>query len=200
MKILAFSDIHGDMRKAEKLAQQADKENVDLVVLAGDITYNEQSTDNLIGPFVKRNKKVVLIPGNHETVATADFLAELYGVTNLHGYSIKSGDVGIFGAGGANIGLFKIEENEMFELMKKGHDKVKDMRKKIMISHVHPSGTKMEDLTDIFPGSTGLRRAIDTFHPDILICGHVHEAQGIEEMVGNTRVINVGKEGKILDI
>ena len=127
MKILAFSDIHGDMRKAEKLAQQADKENVDLVVLAGDITYNEQSTDNLIGPFVKRNKKVVLIPGNHETVATADFLAELYGVTNLHGYSIKSGDVGIFGAGGANIGLFKIEENEMFELMKKGHDKVKDM-------------------------------------------------------------------------
>ncbi|MBT3464610.1 hypothetical protein HOD20_03190 [archaeon] len=200
MKILAFSDIHGDMRKAEKLAQQADKENVDLVVLAGDITYNEQSTDNLIGPFVKRNKKVVLIPGNHETVATADFLAELYGVTNLHGYSIKSGDVGIFGAGGANIGLFKIEENEMFELMKKGHDKVKDMRKKIMISHVHPSGTKMEDLTDIFPGSTGLRRAIDTFHPDILICGHVHEAEGIEEMVGNTRVINVGKEGKILDI
>ena len=53
----------------------------------------ETSTDNIIGPFKKRHEKVLLIPGNHETVATADFLAELYDVTNLHGYSIKHEDV-----------------------------------------------------------------------------------------------------------
>jgi hypothetical protein len=200
VKILAFSDIHGDMMQAEKLAKQAEKENVDLVVLAGDITYREQSTDNIIGPFVKRHKKVLLIPGNHETVATADFLAELYGVTNLHGYSVKSGDVGIFGCGGANIGLFRIEESEIYDLMQKGFDKVKDSRKKIMVSHVHPHGTKMDDLTDFFPGSTGLRRAVEKFQPDILICGHVHEAEGIEEKIGKTKVINVGKNGRVIEV
>ena len=52
----------------------------DLVILCGDLTMMEQSTDNIIGPFKKRNEKVLILPGNHETVATTDFLAELYGV------------------------------------------------------------------------------------------------------------------------
>jgi hypothetical protein len=158
------------------------------------------STDGIIGPFVKRNKKVVLIPGNHETVATADFLAELYGAKNLHGYSIKAGDVGLFGAGGANIGLFRLSESELFELLKKGNDYLKDMKKKIMVTHVHPTGTMMEKFTQFFPGSKGVKKAVDKFQPDILLCSHVHEAEGIEEMVGKTRVINVGKKGKIIEL
>ncbi len=200
LKILASGDIHGDTGLAKKLAERAEKENVDLVILCGDLTYAEQSTKNLIGPFVKKHKKVVLIPGNHETVATADFLAELYGVTNLHGYSIKIGDVGLFGAGGANIGLHRMKENEIYDLLKKGNDKLKNLRKKIMVTHVHPSGTKMEKFTQIFPGSSGVKRAVEKFKPDILLCSHVHEAEGIEEKIGKTRVINVGKKGKIIEI
>jgi hypothetical protein len=200
MKILASGDIHGDTRLAERLAEKAEKENVDLVVLCGDLTYAETSTDGIVGPFVKRNKKVVLIPGNHETIATADFLAQLYGATNLHGYSIKAGDVGLFGAGGANIGLFQLSEDEIFDMLKKGNDYLKGMKKKIMVTHVHPTGGVMEKFTNIFPGSKGVKKAIDTFKPDILLCSHVHEAEGIEEMVGKTRVINVGKKGKIIEL
>jgi len=200
MKILASSDIHGDTRAAEALAEQAERENVDLVVLCGDLTQQEQSTEGIIGPFVKKGKKVVLIPGNHETVATADFLAELYGATNLHGYAIKTGDIGLFGAGGANIGLFQLSEKETFDLLKQGHEKIKHMKTKIMVTHVHPTGTKIEKFTSFFPGSSGIRKAIDTFKPDILLWGHVHEAEGIEEMVGKTKVINVGKKGKIIEI
>ncbi len=200
MKILAAGDIHGDSSLAERLAVQAEKENVDLVILCGDLTYAEASTDNIIGPFVKRNRKVVIVPGNHETVATADFLAELYGVTNLHGYSIRAGDVGLFGAGGANIGLFQLKEKEIYELLKQGFEKIKDAKKKIMVTHVHPQGTKMEKLSNIFPGSTGIKKALDKFKPDILLCSHVHEAEGIEEIVGNTKIINVGRNGKVLDL
>jgi len=200
LKILASGDIHGDTGLAEKLAVKAKKENVDLVILCGDLTQNEMSTSNLIGPFVKRKKKVILIPGNHETVATADFLAELYGVKNLHGYSVKYKDVGLFGCGGANIGLFQLEEKEIFDLLKKGFSKIKYLDKRIMITHVHPSGTKMEKFTKFFPGSSGVKKAIETFKPDILLCSHVHEAEGIEEKVGKTRVINVGRKGKIIEI
>ncbi|MBW2993496.1 metallophosphoesterase family protein [Candidatus Woesearchaeota archaeon] len=200
MKILASGDLHGDTKLAEELAERAEKEKVDLVVLCGDLTMAEMSTDNLIGPFKKRNQKVLLIPGNHETIATADFLAQLYGATNLHGYSVKSGDVGLFGCGGANIGLFQLGEKEIFDLLKKGHDYVKDMKKKIMVTHVHPKGGLMEKFTDIFPGSEGIKKAINEFKPDILLCSHVHEAEGIEEKIGNTTVINVGKKGKIINL
>ena len=200
LKILAAGDIHGDTGLAEKLAERAQKEHCDLVILCGDLTMMEQSTDNIIGPFKKRNEKVLILPGNHETVATADFLAELYGMKNIHGYSVKYNDVGIFGCGGANIGLFQLEEEEIYTLLKKGFDRIKYLDKKIMATHVHPSESKMEKFTEIFPGSKGVRKAIDKFHPDLLLCSHVHEAEGIEEKIGKTRVINVGKKGKIIEI
>ena len=91
MKILAATDIHGDKDLVERLAKKAKDKNVDIVVLCGDITLAETNIEGLIGPFKKRGKKVLLIPGNHETVATIDFLSELYGpddVKNVHGYSV----------------------------------------------------------------------------------------------------------------
>jgi len=200
MKILASGDIHGDTRLAERLAQKAEKEKVDLVVLCGDLTLYDQDTSNIVGPFVKRKQKVVLIPGNHETFATAEFLAQQYGATNLHGYSIKSGDVGLFGCGGANIGINQLSEKEIYDLLKKGNDYLKDIHKKIMVTHVHPTGTQMEKFTSFFPGSSGVRKAIEKFKPDIMLCSHVHEAEGIEEKIGKTKVLNVGKEGKIIQI
>ena len=200
LRILAAGDIHGDTGLAEKLAQRAEKEKVDLVILCGDLTMRDESTENIIGPFVKRKEKVLLIPGNHETVATADFLAELYGVKNIHGYSVKYKDVGLFGCGGANIGMFQLEEDEIYGLLKKGFDKIKEIQKKIMVTHVHPEGSKMEKFTKVFPGSSGVKKAIERFKPDILLCSHVHEAEGIEEMIGNTKVINVGKKGKIIEL
>jgi len=201
LRILAAGDIHGDTRVAEGLAEKAKKENVDLVIISGDITFAESSTANLIGPFVKAGKKVLLIPGNHETLATADFLAEMYpNTTNIHGYAIKVGDVGIFGAGSANIGLFQIPDNEMFSILKQGYEKIKGLNKKIMVTHVHPSNSKMEKFTQFFSGSNAVTKAIKTFKPDIAICSHVHEAEGIEEKIGSTRVISVGKKGKIIEI
>ncbi len=65
---------------------------------------------------------------------------------------------------------------------------------------MHPSETTMEKFSTFIPGSSGVKRALDIMQPDFLLCSHVHEAEGIEEMVGVTKVINVGKEGTILDL
>lgn len=208
MKILSAGDIHGDRSLARKLADKAEKENVDLVILCGDLTMGEKSTEGILGPFVKKKKKVLLIPGNHESIATADFLAELYGQKNIHGYSIKMKDlgkskeneIGFFGCSGVNIGMHRIEENEIFKLLKQGYNYIKDTKVKIMVTHVHPSDSMMEKFSKFVPGSLGVKKAIDTFKPDILLCSHVHEAEGIEEKIGKTRVINVGSAGKIIEI
>lgn len=201
MKILAAGDLHGDRSLAQRLAEKAVKENADLVIITGDITHFDQSADGIIGPFVKKNKKVLFVPGNHDSFATADFLVNMYGVKNIHGYSVRYEDIGIFGCGGANIGpVTTFQEKEIVEILQKGFDKIKYLSKKIMVTHVHPSETVMEQFSTFIPGSSGVKKAIEQFKPDILLCSHVHEAEGIEEMVGTTKVINVGKEGKIIEM
>lgn len=203
MKILAAGDLHGDMASVRKLAERAEKEKVDLVILTGDITQEDKSTDNMIGPFLAKHKKVLFVPGNHDSFATADFLAEIYPIRNMHGYTVKYEDIGFFGCGGANIGLSQLKESEIFNLLKEGSDKLNHMsgiKKKVMLTHVHPSQSKMEQFSRFVPGSKGIKQAVDEFQPDILLCSHVHEAEGIEEKIGKTLVINVGKRGKIIEL
>lgn len=201
MRILAAGDIHGDRSLAVRLAEKAEKEKADLVIITGDITHFDQSADGIMGPFLDKKKKVLFVPGNHDSFATADFLVAMYGVKNIHGYSVRYEDVGIFGCGGANVGPVTIlQEKEIEALLQKGFDKIKYLPKKIMVTHVHPSQTAMEKFSTFIPGSSGVKKALDVMQPDFLLCSHVHEAEGIEEMVGPTRVINVGKEGTILDL
>jgi len=110
MKILTASDLHGDLLAARRLANKARDENVNLVILCGDIE-GQDTPDKIIEEFVKQNKKVLLIPGNHDSFATTDFLAEFFGIKNIHGYSVRYEDVGFFGCGGADIGLTAITES-----------------------------------------------------------------------------------------
>lgn len=198
VKILAAGDLHGDSSLAKKLAEKAKKEEVDVIILNGDLV-EEENPEGIVGHFANLGKKVILLHGNHETKATADFLAQFYGATNLHGYSIMQEDIGIFGCGGANVGLDQLSEKEIFETLKKNFEKVKNAKTRIMVTHVHPAGTKIARFSSFLPPSQGVRKAIDVLKPDIVVCGHVHEAEGIEEKIGSTKVINVGKSGAILE-
>jgi len=202
LKILAAGDFHSSTLIAEKLAEKAEKEDVDLVILCGDLTHFNTNSEGLIGPFLKKNKKVLFIPGNHDSPATVEFLAELYkeSAKNIHGMAVKYKDVGIFGGGFANCGPFPIEEDELFNTFQKGHEKIAYLAKRIMVSHVHPAGTEVEKLSHFVQGSDAVRKAVEKFNPNILFCCHIHEAEGIEEKIGNTRVINVGKSGTIVEV
>lgn len=199
MKILAFGDLHGDTKLAKNLAKKADEEDVDYVVICGDIVNQEGSLSNLIGLF---KKKVLIVPGNHENAAMIDFLSQRYKAFNLHSYSLISRDnkVGFFGNSAANIGLFSFPENNILESLRKGFEDIKSADKKIMVTHTHPSESLISKFTTLVPGSTAVRRAIDELGPDLVLCSHVHEADGIEESIGNTKIINVGRKGKIIEI
>ncbi len=202
-KILAAGDIHGDTGLVKKLAEKAKKENVDLIILAGDISLWNTETKNLIGPFAKLKKPVLLLHGNHETLATIDFLTEIYSpeAKNLHGYALITKDnIGIFGAGGADFGLSPMSEEEFFKTLEKAYKglKGKKVKKKIMVTHMHPFKSKAE--FSGFEGSKGIRKAVEKFKPDILLSGHIHEAEGVEDKIGKTRVIQIGKKGKIIEI
>jgi uncharacterized protein len=196
-KILAASDIEGDKSATKKLVDRAVKENVDLVVLAGDLTGWVES-DEILKPFIDKGKKVVFVPGNHDTNEMARFLTKLYGAKNVGDHYVRYEDVGIFGLGSPDGEIAVSNENKAFAKLKKDFQKVKDLEKKIMVSHLHAAGTKSE--FSGIPGSTGIRKAIEEFQPDIFISGHIHEAEGLHEKVGKTRVFSIGKKGKVIEI
>lgn len=70
--------------------------------------------------------------------------------------------------------------------------------KKILVSHLHVAGSKAE--FSGFRGSYVLRKIIEELEPDMVISSHIHEAEGIEEKIKKTRVIQVGSRGKIIDL
>ena len=195
-KILAAGDFHGSSGVAKKLAEKAEKEKVDLVILTGDIT-GPIDTENLLRPFIKKGKKVVFVPGNWDTSETAEFLSKMYKVKDIGKHYVKYQNVGIFGVGSPDWTL-NLNEEKTFNKLKKDFEKIKDLEKKILVSHIHAAKTKSE--FSGFPGSTGVRKAIEKFKPDLFISGHIHEGEGLQEKIGKTRVINVGKKGKIIEI
>ena len=167
-----------------------------MVVLTGDIT-GLIETENIIKPFLQKNKRVVFVPGNWDTTEAIETLSQLYGIKNIGKHYVKYDNVGIFGIGNENWQL-SLNENKTFKKLKKDFEKIKDLEKKIMVSHMHAAQTSSE--FSGFPGSTAVRKAIEKFQPDLFISGHIHEAEGLQEKIGKTRVISVGKKGKIIEI
>lgn len=196
LKILAAGDMHGDPELSETLAEKAEKEKVDLVILTGDLTGMVQ-TKNIIKPFLDRKQKVIFVPGNWESKTDAEMLSKTYNIKNLEDKYAVYKNVGIIGVGSKDWALFP-DDAKTFNRLKKDFNKVKNLEKKIMISHLHAAGTKSE-LSGI-PGNLALRAAIERFQPDLFVHSHIHELEGVEEKIGKTRVVNVGKKGRIFEI
>jgi len=195
-KILAASDIHGDSAASKKLAEMAEKEKVDLVVLAGDIT-GVVETKNIIKPFTDRNQRVVFVPGNWDSSESAEFLSKLYGIKNVGKHYVKYDNVGVFGVGSPDWQM-NLNEKKTMKKLEDDFNKIKDLEKKIMVSHLHASDTKAE-----FSGIEGeevLRKAIEKFQPDVFLSGHIHEAEGLNEKIGKTRVFSLGKKGRVIEL
>lgn len=199
IKVLAIGDIHGDKGLVKKLAETANRENVDIVIIGGDLTFFGDPPKDIIGPLLRGDRKILLVHGNHEGISTIDFLSNMYPNTkNIHGYSLIHRGVGIFGAGGADFGMDSMSEKDFNKILGKAHSQIKDTRKKIMITHMHPEKSSAE-LFGV-PGSKSIRKAIEKYKPDFALFGHIHETGGIEETLGKTKMINVSRKAKLFEI
>jgi len=195
LKILAASDLHNDTTAVKRLAETAEKEHIDLVVLCGDISFSDSLARGMIRPFLDKGKKVIFVPGNHD-VTVGDIMIEKYNIKSIHGYGLMIDDVGFFGCGGANIGPYYMSESDIWNYISNSFRYVVDAKKKVMVTHVQPDQSTLT----IWPGSKAVRKAIKKFKPDLHICGHIHEAEGLEEKIDGVRSVIVGPKGKIFEI
>ena len=194
LRILAAGDLHGDLDIAKKLSAKGKKEGVDLVVLAGDIYGYSEGNRGILKPFRDAGQKVVFVPGNCDFDEEHEMLKR-DGGKSIHNYYVTYGGVGIAGIGSPNWKL-SLDDEDLSEI-KRNFERMKPA-KRILVSHLHPSGTKAE-----FSGIVGddiLRKAVRDFKPDLLISAHIHEGEGIEDKIGKTKVVQVGRRGKIIEV
>src|SRR5919204_645642 len=99
MRLLAFSDIHRDLRQTERLSERAG--DVDVVVAAGDFGSVHRGLERVIDMLVVIETPTVLVPGNNETEdALREACRGWRAAHVLHGEGTEIGGVSFFGLGG----------------------------------------------------------------------------------------------------
>lgn len=189
MKILAFSDLHAAARPAEALVEAA--QGADLVIGAGDFCNGRRGLEQAMALLDGITAPMVVVPGNAESAEELRDAAR-QGITVLHGQAHEIGGLRLFGLGyGVPVTPFgawscDLSEDEAEAMLGPcaGVD--------ILITHSPPKGTVDVTSQGISVGSTAIRTAIETHQPKLAVCGHIHDSWGRSDMIGETRVVNLG--------
>jgi uncharacterized protein len=198
MHILALSDIHGAYAKAEEILVRETAH--DLLLVSGDVTTHGSpaEAEGAIKKFQTYGKPILVISGNMDSPEIDDAFTQIGCSINAKGIII--GDVGFFGVSASPFSPlhtpYEISENEILQRAESGWNDVKSARWKVFVSHAPPYKTKLDQIfLGKHVGSTAIRTVIDTYQPDVVVCGHIHEARG-SDTLGVSRMINCGPTAK----
>ena len=189
MKIMAFSDLHGDAARAATLVSASGA--ADLVIGAGDFCNMRRGLDDAMALLSGIAAPMVLVPGNAES---ADELraAAPGNATALHGSGTRVDGLRLFGLGygvpTTPFGAWSCDlSEEQAARMLDGCDMAD-----ILVLHSPPRGVADVTSRGQSVGSTAILAAIERLQPRLALCGHVHDSWGREGHVGPTRVVNLG--------
>lgn len=192
MRFLAFADIHG---RFDTVLRIVDAERCDGVLLAGDLTARSiGEVEHGVRELFARGKWVLGVAGNIDTRSTDHLLESFEASINGEGRLID--DVGFFGASGGPISTlrtpYELTETQLLEEAERGYAEVRNARKTVFVPHAPPYGTRLDLTRDgRHAGSTAVREFIEARLPDLVVCGHIHEARGVEYIDGST-IVNCG--------
>ena len=198
MKLLAFSDLHRDIGRAEKLVRMAEK--ADVVIGAGDFASVHEGLEETIDVLAAIDAPTVLVPGNNETdEALREATAGWKAATVLHGGATTIGGVEFFGLG-AGIPVtpwdwsFDVDEENAAVMLTLCPDGA------VLVLHSPPfEHCDSNGAGDHF-GSRTLLRTIEGHSPRLVVCGHIHESWGCESRIGDTPIRNLGPKGTWLEV
>ena len=199
MRLLLFSDLHCDIRAAQRLVELG--KNADVAIGAGDFGQVRRRVSVCIDVLRDMPCPTVVVPGNNESLdELRDACRGWNGVHVLHGDGVAIEGVNFFGLGGGvpvtpfGSWSFDFSEEEAAELLK-------DFPVEgVLISHSPPKGCLDVDGGGTSRGSTTVRDLITSKKPALVVCGHIHASWGRIEKIGNTSVINAGPHGVEFEI
>lgn len=198
MRILAFSDIHGSYKKVDEILSR--ESSFDALIIAGDLTTvgSAKEAGSAIRQFQKRGKQLFVVAGNMDVPELETTFSNLGVSINARG--VLQGDVGLFGVSASPFTPmhtpYEISEEEIMKRAEAGWKDIASARWKIFVSHAPPRDTKVDKIMlGKHVGSTAVREFVEKRQPDLLVCGHIHEAHGMDT-IGKTTIVNCGPAGK----
>lgn len=197
VKLLAFSDVHRDLKQARQLVEMA--ETADAVIAAGDFASVHSGLEELIEVLKSIDKPTVLVAGNNETDSALRAACEGWATaTVLHGEGTEVDGASFFGLGG---GVPVTPWDWSFDLTEaEAEAKLADCPDGgVLVVHSPPKG-HLDGSGDAHFGSEAILRTIEAKHPKVAVCGHIHECWGQETTVGQTRLFNLGPTGRFIEI
>ncbi len=223
MRILAVSDIHDNVENVRKLREV----ERDLTVVLGDfVEFGKPRVDVVINILEELSSQTLTlyIPGNCDPPEATHDLG-VKNTINLHEKYYRFGEFVFIGFGGSNPTPFNTPleypdteigtrlEKTLQAVLSEGILRQDEVRSRlIVLTHTPPHETNLDlTKTGYHVGSTSLRAFLEKYCPLIHLCGHIHEAQGIERL-NSTVSVNVGSllwgryaiievdEGKIVSI
>lgn len=197
MRILAFSDLHGNADVAKKITVASAE--ADLVIAAGDFCNFHKGLPEAVDLLSQIPCPILAVPGNHETADALSNVAPAQ-MTVLHGQTHAIGNLSFFGIGyGIPTTPFTdwstdLTEPQATEILENCH------QVDVLISHSPPKGIADTTSQGVSVGSSALHTATERLKPQYLFCGHIHEAWGQTGKIGETRVRNLGPTINWFDI
>ena len=198
MRFLAFSDIHGSYERVDQIIQS--QPGADGIIIGGDLTTYGSPDDGerVIRMLQNSGLPVFAVAGNMDS-PEFDRKHEELGVS-INAKGMMLGDVGLFGVSASPFTPmhtpYEIGEDEIARRAEAGWNDVKAARWKIFVPHAPPRDTKLDRIVlGSHVGSTAVRSFIEQHQPDVVVCGHIHEARGVDS-IGKTKIVNCGPVGK----
>jgi Icc-related predicted phosphoesterase len=197
VKLLIFSDIHGDQAALEKLmAIQAD-----YYFAAGDLANWGRGLDAM-GPIMRKHaERMYVLPGNHESEADVARFCREFGFHDFHGSTIEIAGYHVAGLGYSNPTPFNTPGEYSEQELRERLDKFSGLDPLVLICHSPPRNSALDRVAEgKHFGSDAIRGFIEREQPLYFFCGHIHEAAGREDTLGRTQGWNVGKRGHLLEL
>jgi len=197
MKLLIFSDIHGDLPALKRLIDT----EADYYIAAGDLVNFGRGLDRCGEILRRRADRVYVMPGNHETTAQIEDLCREFGLHNFHERHVQWGSYHLAGLGYSNPTPFNTPgEYTEAELAAKLQP-FAGLSPMVLICHCPPRGTALDRIREgLHGGSSAVSDFLSRVQPDYFFCGHIHEAAGVHTEIGRTQARNVGKQGYLLEL
>lgn len=207
-RLAIIGDVHDNRaRLAATLALLAGRE-YDVVLLAGDVgldppwreparhaerAAHDASIAGVIDAVARQlAAPVVWVPGNHD-LPDAVSIAE---AENADGRRVEAGGLALVGLGGAGPDRFGFpyewdECDAAARLAGLG-----DERPDVFLCHTPPRGCRLDrTASGEHVGSAAVRQALAQLRPGFFVCGHIHEAFGLE-LVEGVPCLNAGSLGE----
>ena len=197
MKLLIFSDIHSNHKALERLMAT----DADYYFAAGDLVSWARGLDECGKILQARGERVYVLPGNHESAEQTAALCAQFGFHDFHGRTLRIGKYHVAGLGYSSPTPFntpgEYSEAELAERL----EPFAEFHPLVLICHAPPYGTALDRVRDgLHAGSRAVRDFVGRHQPEYLFCGHIHEAEGAEIRMGNTKAVNVGQRGYLLEL